>query len=107
METASILSERNVVKFLLFLYDGPRGENEFKVLASNFYTIKATLEMLIREGLVEYVETDRKGRYYGLTGIGSEITSFLDSACDVGRPGEVRIRYSYDDVLVMTNKRPR
>ncbi len=106
MDIAGILSEKNVVRFLLFLYEGSHGENEFKSLASNYYTIKQTLEMLADEGIIERDLSETRSRRYMLTATGEQIASHLSDACNVERDGmSSRIIYTDGPMATASKKK--
>lgn len=85
MNGEEILTDRRHVRFLLFLgeADRPMKESEFLALTSNYYTARAELGVLVAEGLVECVETDRStARWYALTYRGRSIVPVLKVAIE-------------------------
>ena len=82
MAIIDVLSEREMIRFILFLRDGDRRESEFRTIINSHYKVRDMLTELEETGIAERVLKRERGMWYSLTPRGRRLADDLRTSID-------------------------
>ena len=82
MAIIDVLSEREMIRFILFLRDGDRRESEFRTIINSHYKVRDMLTELEETGIAERILKRERGMWYSLTPRGRRLADDLRTSID-------------------------
>lgn len=77
MALVDVLSERGMIRFILFLHEKDRMESEFRTIINSHYRVRDMLMELESLGLIKVVPKHERGIWYSLTDKGARLAGSL------------------------------
>jgi DNA-binding HxlR family transcriptional regulator len=82
MAIIDVLSEREMIHFILFLRDSDRKESEFRTIINSHYKVRDMLTELEEIGIAERIMKRERGMWYSLTPKGRRLADDLRASID-------------------------